>query len=125
MPRFHHVNLGVPPADIDSEMSFLTDVLGYQRMELNPQLAGMGARWFEADDGSQVHLSVDPEHRPAARAHVAVEYGPQLVDVEERLRQAAVEFNAGTLAGFPRVLTCRDPAGNLWELRGETEPAQR
>jgi len=124
MPRFHHVNLAVLPDEVESEMSFLTDVLGYRRMELNERLAGMGARWFEADDGSQVHLSLDPEHRPAARAHVAVEYGPQLADVEDRLRQAAVEFNAGALAGFPRVVTCRDPGGNLWELRGEMEAAE-
>ena len=119
MPRFHHVNLGVLPDEVDSEMSFLVEVLGYRRMEMTERLAGIGARWFEADDGSQVHLSLDPEHRPAARAHVAIEYGPQLADVEERLRSQAVDFKEGALPGFPRVVTCRDPAGNLWELRGE------
>jgi hypothetical protein len=79
----------------------------------------MGARWFETDDGSQIHLSADPDHRPAARAHVAVEYGSELVDVEERLAKAAVEFRSSERPGFPQVLNCRDPAGNLWELRGE------
>jgi hypothetical protein len=120
MPRFHHVNLGVPPDGVDSEATFLVDILGYQPVEIDDQLRQMGARWFEAEDGSQVHLSVDPEHHPAAKAHVAVEYGPGLGAVEGRLRQAAVDFDAfdpSERPGFPRVVLCRDPAGNRWELR--------
>jgi catechol 2,3-dioxygenase-like lactoylglutathione lyase family enzyme len=119
MPQFHHVNLGVPPDGVDSEATFLVDILGYRLVEVDEWLQRMGARWFEADDGTQVHLSADPEHRPAARAHVAIEYGAQLSDVEQRLRQAEVPFDAGERPGFPRVVNCRDPAGNLWELRGE------
>ena len=120
MPRFHHVNLGVLPADVDSETGFLVDVLGYRPVERDERLGAIGALWYEADDGSQVHLSADPEHRPAGRAHVAVEYGAALGDVEERLRAASVDFKRAGLPGFPPILTCRDPAGNLWELRGET-----
>ena len=78
----------------------------------------MGARWFEADDGSQVHLSVDPDHRPAAKAHVAIEYGADLAAVEDRLNQAAIEFQSSERPGFPRIINCQDPGGNRWELRG-------
>lgn len=119
MIRFHHVNLGVPPEQLESEMAFLTDVLGYQKMELDPRLKGVGARWFESEDGAQVHLSVDPEHQPAAKAHVAIEFGSALTEVEERLAKADIDFDQGQMEGFPRVITCRDPAGNRWELRGE------
>jgi catechol 2,3-dioxygenase-like lactoylglutathione lyase family enzyme len=118
--QFHHVNLGVPPDQLDSEATFLIDVLGYRAVPLDERLKGLGARWYEADDGTQVHLSADPEHRPAARAHVAIEYGAALADVEERLRRATVAFDGSEREGFPRVLNCRDPAGNLWELRGDT-----
>jgi catechol 2,3-dioxygenase-like lactoylglutathione lyase family enzyme len=118
MPRFHHVNLGVPPDGLQSEATFLVEILGYTPVEIDERLKQMGAWWFEAEDGSQVHLSADPEHQPAARAHVAVEYGGDLGAVEGRLRDAAVEFDAGERAGFPRVVMCRDPAGNRWELRG-------
>ncbi len=119
MPRFHHVNLGVLPGDVDAEAGFLVDVLGYRPVERDERLRALGARWYEADDGSQIHLSSDDGHRPADKAHVAVEYGAALLDVEERLRRASVDFQRAQLSGFPPILTCRDPAGNLWELRGE------
>jgi catechol 2,3-dioxygenase-like lactoylglutathione lyase family enzyme len=123
MPVFHHVNLGVRPDDLDSEAGFLVDVLGYRRIPLDPRLAGLGANWFEAEDGSQVHLSPDPDHHPAARAHVAVGFGPDLDLVEVRLKEAAVDFNRGQRDGFPPIILCRDPAGNLWELRGDDSSA--
>jgi len=122
MPTFHHVNLGVLADDVDALEGFLVEVLGYRRVDLDDRLKKFGARWFEADDGTQVHLSIDPDHRPAARAHVAVSYGPQLADIESRLQKASVEFDAADRPGFPRVVNCHDPAGNKWELRGQELP---
>jgi hypothetical protein len=110
------VNLGVPVGGAEAEGAFLVDVLGYRQVEAPGDLAGR-ARWFECEDGTQVHLSEDPEHRPAARAHVAVEIGDGLDDVEARLVQAGHKYKLSD--GFQlRVLLCRDPAGNRWELRG-------
>jgi hypothetical protein len=113
MVQIHHVNLGVLPGGIDDEATFLAHV-GYRRLpspEEFPQ-----AKWFEAGDGSQVHLSEDPDHRPAARAHVAVVLGDQLDEVVERLRQHGTDAD---INGFNdiRVAICLDPAGNRWELR--------
>jgi catechol 2,3-dioxygenase-like lactoylglutathione lyase family enzyme len=119
MIAFHHVNLGVPEDGLDAEAWFLEDVLGYKRMQVSGELAKMGVNWFEASDGSQIHLSLDPDHRPAARAHVAVAFGPELADVERRLKEADIEFDSGQRPGFPRVVNCRDPAGNRWELRDD------
>jgi len=121
MPRFHHANLGVPVDGIADEAAFLTDVLGYRRLEPPPELRDR-ANWFEGDDGRQIHLSVDPDHRPAARAHVAVEFGPELAAIEARLAERSIEFEAAEgVQG--RVVICRDPAGNRWELRSTTELA--
>jgi catechol 2,3-dioxygenase-like lactoylglutathione lyase family enzyme len=119
MVTFHHVNLGVPVDGLDTEATFLTDVIGYRRMQLDDDLRQLGASWFEADDGSQVHLSVDPDHRPAARAHVAVQFGAELATIERRLRDSAIEFESFSRPGFPRIVMCQDPSGNRWELRGE------
>ena len=95
---------------------FLLDVLGYRRVAPPPELVGR-ARWFEGEDGKQIHLSEDPDHRPAARAHVAVEVGDDLGALQVRLEQAGVEHAA--LGGDDlRVVFCQDPAGNRWELRG-------
>ena len=115
MPRHHHVNLAVPTGGLDDEGEFLVSVLGYRRIDPGPDLVARGANWFEGEDGGQVHLSVDPEHRPAARAHVAVEVGDDAAAIEARLAAAGTAFDV-----FDRdihVLLCRDPAGNRWELR--------
>jgi catechol 2,3-dioxygenase-like lactoylglutathione lyase family enzyme len=122
MVTFHHVNLGVPVDGVDAEAAFLQDVLGYRHVEVDAELQQLGANWFEAEDGSQVHLSADPDHRPAARAHVAVAYGAQLADVESRLQERSIAYDSAQRDGFPRVVFCQDPAGNRWELRGEFSP---
>ena len=120
MLRFHHVNLGVPVGEAAAEEMFLVDILGYRRVAPPPELAER-ARWFESDDGKQIHLSEDPDHRPAARAHVAVEVGDDLRDLEDRLEHTGREYS--TFDGNDmRVVFCTDPAGNRWELRGNLPP---
>lgn len=116
MLRFHHVNLGVPVGAAEAEESFLVDLLGYRSVAPPPELAGR-ARWFEGDDGKQIHLSEDPDHRPAARAHVAIEVGGELEELQARLRQAGEEYSIFD-GNDMRVVFCTDPAGNRWELRG-------
>jgi hypothetical protein len=111
------VNLGVPTGGLEDESSFLVDVLSFRRIDPGAELAAMGATWFEGDDGAQIHLSVDPDHRPPARAHVAFELGGQLPTVEQRLQADGVPFDVGGRGGL-RVVFCCDPAGNRWELRG-------
>ncbi len=117
MARIHHVNIGVQPEGIEELGDFLVEVLGYERVETTEELRARGARWFQATDGSQIHLSGDPEHRPAARAHVALVFGDDLEAVIGRLgaRGQAVDVTDGV--GGIRVAMCLDPAGNRWELR--------
>jgi len=119
MARFHHVNLGVPPGGVEDMAGFLVDVLGYRRLAPDPELlaANIKPNWFETDDGSQVHLSEDPEHRPAARAHVAIVLGDQLDAVAGRLEARGVPIKVNDGFGGIRVAICNDPAGNRWELR--------
>jgi catechol 2,3-dioxygenase-like lactoylglutathione lyase family enzyme len=117
MARFHHVNLGVPPDGAPAEGEFLVGVLGYRHVEPSERARGFGALWYETDDGTQVHLSIDPDHRPAARAHTAIEIGDEIEEVAGRLRAAGIEFGDSEFDGN-RVLFCQDPAGNRWELRG-------
>src|SRR3954462_13241568 len=118
MTRLHHVNLGVPEDGADAEAEFLVAVLGYRKVEPSAMAQGFGARWYETDDGTQVHLSPDPDHRPAARAPTALEIGEELEVVAGRLRDAGVEFGDNEFDGR-RILFCQDPAGNRWELRGD------
>jgi catechol 2,3-dioxygenase-like lactoylglutathione lyase family enzyme len=112
MPRFHHANLAVPPGLDEAEGVFLVDVLRYRKMEVPPDLEGL-ARWYEGEDTSQIHLSIDPEHRPAAMAHTAIEVDDE---IEARLDAAGVPYKSGERGGLALVF-CEDPAGNRWELR--------
>jgi extradiol dioxygenase family protein len=45
-----------------------------------------------------------------------------LGDLERRLRAAGVEFTSRD-RNDQRVVFCRDPSGNRWELRGQLTPA--
>ncbi len=121
MPTFDHVNLGVPVGGAEGEAAFLVDVLGYRRVDPGPEATARGnPMWFEGDDGGQVHLSMDPDHRPAARAHVAVRLGDDLPATAERLRACGYECEALSFGGRDRLLT-KDPAGNRWELIGQLD----
>jgi hypothetical protein len=113
MLRIHHVNLGILPGGEDAEAEFLSCV-GYRRVPSPPEIPM--AKWFEAPDGSQIHLTEDTDHRPPAMAHVAVVLGEAFDDVVERLKAQGVESTFSGLQDL-RVAMCADPAGNRWELR--------
>lgn len=118
MVVLHHVNLGVPVGGTEAESRFLVDLLGFGPVAA-PEGRGGRPRWFEAADGKQIHLSEDPDHRPAARAHVAVDLGDDLTALEVRLEETGVSFRTFEVDGR-HVAFCQDPAGNRWELRGTT-----
>jgi catechol 2,3-dioxygenase-like lactoylglutathione lyase family enzyme len=117
VPRHHHVNVGVPPGGLEAQSVFLVDILGYSSLDPPEELRDR-AHWFQADDGSQVHLSEDPDHRPAGRAHIAIDCGTDLPMITDRLNNSGLQYRTfdgptGTVTVF-----CQDPAGNRWELRG-------
>jgi catechol 2,3-dioxygenase-like lactoylglutathione lyase family enzyme len=116
MRRIHHINLGVPPDLVDAERDFLVDILGYRLAPLDPAAEKFGALWFDADDGTQIHLSRDEGHVPAAQAHTAIAVGDEIDDIEKRLDAAGARYKAGEFGGT-RLLFCADPAGNRFELR--------
>ena len=114
MGRLHHVNLSIPVGGESDEAAFLTAMLGYRR--LTPPADLSIAKWFEFADGTQVHLSENPEHSPSPSAHVAMEVGPEIDAVAERLTAAGYEVNR-LERPEARLLFVLDPAGNRWELR--------
>jgi hypothetical protein len=117
MIRFHHVNLSIPVDGEEAEAAFLVDYLNYERLELPPGTP-QTAKWFATEDGSQIHLSEDPEHHPSTRAHVAIELGSYLSDVRSKFNKSDYEYTTSNFADRS-ILFCQDPAGNRWELRGK------
>ena len=91
MLRLHHVNLSIPVDGADAEAAFLVDFLNYERMELTPGTPPQ-AKWFAGDDGTQIHLSEDPDHHPSSRAHVAVDLGDSLNDLRSKFDKSDYEY---------------------------------
>lgn len=121
VPRHHHVNLGVPPGGLAAQKHFLGEVMGYRPMAVSDRLQQMGANWFEGEDGSQIHLSEDPDHRPPKRAHVAVVCtDDELARVEQRLASEGIEVKPFDNPEIRRFLVIHDPSGNRWEIRSES-----
>jgi catechol 2,3-dioxygenase-like lactoylglutathione lyase family enzyme len=124
MPRsVHHVNLSVPEDGAEAEAEWLVAMLGYRAVDGGPEVRamveGMGRRlwWFEADDGSQVHLSPNPEHAVVPSAHTAIRLDEELDACLARLAEGGFECRTVAFDGERHVFVT-DPAGNLWELVG-------
>ena len=117
--RLDHVNLCVPEDGVAAETRWLVDILGYRKAEPGPEASGFGTLyWFAADDGTQVHLTVDPDHHPSGRAHTAIQLGDALDEVLARVEAAGQRPGNGLTFDGGRHVFATDPAGNLWELIG-------
>ncbi|WP_426571864.1 VOC family protein [Aquihabitans sp. McL0605] len=112
--RLDHVQLAMPAGREDEAVAFYAGVLEIPHVAKPPHLAVRGGCWFERGD-LKVHLGVDPDFRPATKAHPAF-----LVDSVRGL--AAAVLAAGLkviddepLEGYDRVYVL-DPFGNRIEL---------
>jgi hypothetical protein len=68
-----HVQLAMPPgAEAEGRAeAFFSDLLGLPKRPKPPELAVRGGCWFERG-AAKVHLGVDPDFRPARKAHPAL-----------------------------------------------------
>ncbi|MDF0512888.1 glyoxalase [Agromyces sp. H3Y2-19a] len=64
----HHVQLACPPDSERALRDFYTGVLGFAELEKPAALAARGGCWFRGH-GIELHLGVEPEFRPATKAH--------------------------------------------------------
>ena len=111
-----HVQLAMPAGDEAERAAdgFYVDVLGLTRVAKPAALAARGGCWYESPS-VRIHLGVEPDFRPAAKAHPAL-----LVDdldiACERIVAAGGEVRpADDVPGVFRIHT-DDPFGNRIEL---------
>lgn len=108
-----HVQLAIPPGGEDRARWFFAGLLGMTEVPKPANLSPSGC-WFTGG-GAALHIGVDPEFRPATKAHPAF-----LVDDLAALRARLAETGCPIcedkpVAGYARFFT-EDPFGNRIEL---------
>lgn len=113
-----HVQLAMPLGKEAEARAFYEGVLGIPEIVKPPNLAARGGCWFQRG-ALKVHLGVEPEFRPARKAHPAflVQDLPALVSAITAAGLVVKRDEA--LDGYERVFI-DDPFGNRIEL---LEPA--
>ena len=111
---FDHVQLAMPVGEEDRARVFYCGVLGLTEIPKPGLLARRGGVWFQGD-ALKIHLGVEPNFRPAKKAHPAL-----LVDGLEELRRRCLAkgfhpVEDEPLEGYARLYVL-DPFGNRIEL---------
>lgn len=110
----HHVQLAMPAGEESAAVAFYEGVLGISNVAKPLHLAKRGGCWFE-NDHVRIHLGVEPEFKPARKAHPAL-LVTDLTGLVEALRAVGAPIRDDQpLAGFERVYV-DDPFGNRIEL---------
>jgi catechol 2,3-dioxygenase-like lactoylglutathione lyase family enzyme len=65
-----HIQIAMPPGEEAKARAFYVNVLGFTEIPKPPELAKRGGAWFESGT-TQLHLGVEPDFRPARKAHPA------------------------------------------------------
>lgn len=116
----HHVQLAMPPGGETAARDFYAELLGMAEIEKPPTLQGRGGCWFERGP-VQVHLGVEPDFRPALRAHPAFVVS-DLAALRRRLDGAGHRTVADPLLPGYRRCYVSDPFGNRIELLESERP---
>ncbi len=118
----HHVQLAIPAGAEETCRDFWGGILGFTELEKPRVLAARGGCWFRG--GSvEVHLGVEQNFRPAARAHPGI-LVVGLDDVAERLTSEGVAVDwDDDLPGMRRFYAF-DPLGNRLEFLEPTSVAE-
>jgi catechol 2,3-dioxygenase-like lactoylglutathione lyase family enzyme len=108
-----HVQLAMPDGCEDEASRFYCEILGMTELPKPAELATRGGCWF-ASGQVQVHLGIDPDFRPARKAHPALRC-TDLGQILERLRVHGIPFSEDHSTQTPRAFV-HDPFGNRLEL---------
>jgi catechol 2,3-dioxygenase-like lactoylglutathione lyase family enzyme len=108
-----HVQVAIPAGGEGRARGFFIGLLGMTEVAKPSSLSPAGC-WFTGG-GAAIHVGIDPDFRPAKKAHPAL-----LVDDLEGLRARLIKAGCviredKQLAGYARFFT-EDPFGNRIEL---------
>ncbi|EQD78294.1 Glyoxalase/bleomycin resistance protein/dioxygenase [mine drainage metagenome] len=106
--------LAIPTGSEPRARDFYGGLLGLTEQVKPPNLARRGGLWFTLGD-RELHLGIDPEFRPARKAHVAI-LVPSLAELRAKLEAGRVRvWTDEPLPGMDRFYA-EDPFGNRLEF---------
>ena len=109
-----HIQLAMPAGQEDAARRFYAGMLEIPEVPKPPDLARRGGVWFE-NGRVKIHLGIDPDFRPARKAHPAL-LVQELGEVVRKFREAGIDVTeAEPLPGHDHVYVA-DPFGNRIEL---------
>jgi len=109
-----HVQVAIPPGSENACRAFYACVLGMAEIDKPPVLASRGGLWLVAGD-RQLHLGVEKDFRPAAKAHPAFTVWDAF-RLAHRLAEAGHDVTwAREIPGVTRFHV-HDPVGNRLEF---------
>jgi catechol-2,3-dioxygenase len=112
--RIDHVQIAIPAGGEELIRAFFGDLVGLPEIPKPAEQSGRGGCWFELGE-HQLHIGVDPDFRPARKAHVAIAVA-DLEQLRRRLIEAGHEVQGDVpLAGRERFFSS-DPFGNRVEF---------
>lgn len=110
-----HIQIAMPPGQEAKARAFYVNVLGFTEIPKPPELAKRGGAWFESGT-TQLHLGVEPDFRPARKAHPAfVVDGLDTLLAKIQAEGFEVDASQPALDGYKRAHVF-DPFGNRIEL---------
>jgi catechol 2,3-dioxygenase-like lactoylglutathione lyase family enzyme len=114
MLTLDHVQIAMPAGGEAAARAFFGGLLGLAEINKPASLAGRGGCWFAIGD-RQLHLGVEPDFRPARKAHVALATG-DIDGLRARLTAAGRQIVEDAPIDSRRRFFTEDPFGNRLEL---------
>lgn len=113
-----HIQLAIPEGGEDRARAFFVELLEMREVEKPANLSSKGC-WFESG-ALNLHLGVDPEFRPARKAHPALLVN-DLDALRKRLEGAGYQVaDDKPIEGYCRFFA-HDPFGNRIEFMQITQ----
>jgi catechol 2,3-dioxygenase-like lactoylglutathione lyase family enzyme len=109
-----HVQIAAPPGCEARARWFFGEVLQMEELEKPPELARRGGCWFRCGT-QQLHIGVEPDFRPARKAHPALRVKSMVV-LKTALNSYKIPFRGDTANPGVKRIFIEDPWGNRLEF---------
>lgn len=118
--RLDHIQIAAPPGCEAAAREFYGGLLGLREIPKPASLKSRGGCWFECGS-QQLHTGVEPEFRPARKAHPAFAV-TDLNDLRKTLLDRNIQVTEdSSLTGSHRLFV-HDPWGNRLEFLESPSP---